>query len=97
MASTHENDPKKALHDIVNQEQILLTEIDIQVVLRLLVEKGIVTRDEVAKTREDVKNSPKRKPIWNELQKEKQLYQLGIDDPQAYLQALLKAKMNGGK
>ena len=97
MARTHETDPKKALEDILNQEQILLTEIDIQVVLRKKKKKGIVTRDEVAKTREDVKNSPKRKPIWNELQKEKQLYQLGIDDPQAYLQALLKAKMNGGK
>ena len=97
MPRTSEVDPKKALEDILNQEQILLTEIDIQVVLRLLVEKGIVTREEVVKTREDVKNSPKRKPLWDELQQEKQLYQMAIDNPQAYLQALLKAKMNGGK
>lgn len=43
---------------LVTQEGMLLNKIDIQMLLQLLVEKGIVTRDEVATKREYVSRQP---------------------------------------
>ena len=44
--------PEEALHELQVQETILKTAIDIQVVLRILVDREIVTREEVQKYRE---------------------------------------------
>ena len=47
--------PEEALHELQVQETILKTAIDVQVVLRILVDKEIVTREEVQKYREEVR------------------------------------------
>ena len=48
-----------ARKDLENKKLILDTAIDIQALLRLLVEKKIVTRDEVSRFRKEVRLSPK--------------------------------------
>lgn len=46
---------------LVAQEGMFLNKIDIQMLLQLLVEKGVVTREEVAAKREYVSSQPKYK------------------------------------
>ena len=88
--------PEEALHELQVQETILKTAIDVQVVLRILVDKEIVIREEVQKYREEVSNSPKYKIVIDDIQRQKAGFQAAKDNPQEYLQALLRAKMNGG-
>ena len=87
--------PEEALHELQVQETILKTAIDVQVALRILVDKKIVTREEVQKYREEVSNSPKYKIVIDDIQRQKAGFQAAKDNPQEYLQALLRAKMNG--
>ena len=87
--------PEEALHELQVQETILKTAIDVQVVLRILVDKEIVTREEVQKYRKEVSNSPKYKIVLDDIQKQKVGFQAAKDNPQDYLKALLRAKMNG--
>ena len=87
--------PEEALHELQVQETILKTAIDVQVVLRILVDKEIVTREEVQKYREEVSNSPKYKIVLDDIQRQKAGFQAAKDNPQEYLRALFKAKMNG--
>ena len=88
--------PEEALHELQVQETILKTAIDVQVALRILVDKEIVKREEVQKYREEVSNSPKYKIVIDDIQRQKAGFQAAKDNPQEYLQALLRAKMNGG-
>ena len=88
--------PEEALHELQVQETILKTAIDVQVALRILVDKEIVTREEVQKYREEVSNSPKYKIVIDDIQRQKAGFQAAKDNPQEYLQALLREKMNGG-
>ena len=48
------------------------------------------------KYREEVSNSPKYKIVIDDIQRQKAGFQAAKDNPQEYLQALLRAKMNGG-
>lgn len=82
--------PEEALHELQVQETILKTAIDVQVVLRILVDKEIATREEVQKYRED-----KYKIVLDDIKRQKAGFQAAKDNPQEYLQALLRAKMNG--
>lgn len=88
--------PEEALHELQVQEIILKTAIDVQVALRILVDKEIVTREEVQKYREEVSDSPKYKIVLDAIKRQKVGFQAAKDNPQEYLQALLRAKMNGG-
>lgn len=87
--------PEEALHELQVQETILKTAIDVQVVLRILVDKEIVTREEVQKYREEVSNSPKYKIVLDDIKRQKAVFQAAKDNHQEYLRALFKAKMNG--
>ena len=87
--------PEEALHELQVQETILKTAIDVQVALRILVDKEIVTREEVQKYREEVSNSPKYKIVIDDIQRQKIGFKAAKDNPQDYLKALFKAKMNG--
>ena len=83
--------PEEALHELQVQETILKTAIDVQVVLRILVDKEIATRE----YREEVRDSPKYKIVLDDIKRQKVGFQAAKDNPQEYLQALLRAKMNG--
>lgn len=63
--------------------------------MRILVDKEIVTREEVQKYREEVSNSPKYKIVLDDIKRQKVGFQVANDNPQDYLKALFKAKMNG--
>lgn len=87
--------PDEALHELMLQEQIVNSLVDSQTVLQLLVLKGIVTREEVIDMRNKVRNSPKYKPVIEDIERQKSGFQYAKDNPEEYLKALFKAKMNG--
>lgn len=87
--------PEEALQELLLQENILRSLIDVQAALRILVDKGIVTREEVQKYRNEVSNSPKYKVVMDDIQRQKEGFQAAKDNPQEYLQAIMRAKMNG--
>lgn len=87
--------PEEALQDLQVQETILNVAIDLQVLLRILVDKEIITREEVSEYRKEVRNSPKYKVVADDIQRQKIGFQAAKDNPQEYLQAILKAKMDG--
>lgn len=86
--------PEEALQELKLQQTIFDVAVDIQSLLRILVDKQIITREEVAKYREEVRNSPKYKPVLDGILKQTRGFQAAKDNPQEYLQALLRAKMN---
>lgn len=77
------------------QETILNVAIDVQVLLRILVYKEIITREEVAEYRKEVRNSPKYKVVADDIQRQKIGFTAVKDNPHEYLKAILKAKMDG--
>ena len=87
--------PEEALQELLLQENILRSLIDVQAALRILVDKGIVTREEVQKYRNEVSNSPKYKVVMDDIQRQKKAFQAAKDNAQEYLQAIMRAKMKG--
>ena len=96
--------PDEALHELQMQETIMKALVDVQVVLRILVDKEIVTREEVQKYRNEVKvnktspfkiESPKYKLVLDDIQRQKRGFQAAKDNPQEYLKAILNVKING--
>ena len=75
--------------DFQNKLMMLDTAVDVQVILQLLVQKEIVTREEVAEMREKVRNSSKYKA--SRATEELVLY---ANDPEARLKAMFDAKLN---
>lgn len=97
MAISNDNYYKtdEALHELMIQETIVNVAVDVQALLRILVEKEIITRGEVNHYREEVRNSPKYRPVIEDIQRQKSGFQAAKNNPQEYLKALFKAKMNG--
>lgn len=87
--------PDEALHELQTQETIMNIAVDIQTALQILVDKGIVKREEVAAYRERVRNSPKYKPVLEQIGRQKKAFQMAKENPQGYLEALFQAKMDG--
>jgi hypothetical protein len=97
MAVSNENyyKPEQALHELMTQQTIMDIAVDVQVLLRILVDKEIITREEVNQYRTEVRNSPKYKPVLDDIQRQREVFQAAKDNPQEYLKALFKAKMDG--
>lgn len=87
--------PEEALQELQIQETILNVAVDVQALLRILVDKEIITREEVKQYREEVRNSPKYKVVLDDIQRQKFGFQAAKNNPQEYLKAILKAKMDG--
>lgn len=87
--------PDEALHELMMQETIMNLAVDIQALLRILVDKSIITRDEMNKYRDEVRNSPKYKPTLDAIKREKEGFTVAKQNPEEYLRAILKAKMDG--
>lgn len=88
-------DPDEALHELMVQETIINVAVDVQMLLRILVDKDIITREEVNQYREEVRNSPKYRPVIEDIQRMKEGFQKAKTNPEKYFKAILKAKMNG--
>jgi hypothetical protein len=97
MAVSNDNlyKPEQALQELITQQTIVDCAVDIQMMLRILVDKGIITREEVKQYREEVKSSPKYKSVLDDIQRQREGFQVAKDNPQEYLKALFKAKMDG--
>ena len=87
--------PDEALHELQIQEAIMKVSVDVQAVLRILVDKKIITREEVQKYRNEVSNSPRYNLVLDDIQRQKRGFQAAKDNPQEYLKAIFNAKMNG--
>ncbi len=85
----------ESLEDLSNKELILKTAIDIQALLQLLVKNNIITKEDMDYQRKVVSNNGKYKASIDYIQQNKEMFQKAKDNPKEYLQALLKAKMNG--
>lgn len=87
--------PDRALHELMLQKTIVDVAVDIQATLRILVDKGLITREEVGRYREEVRDSPKYKPVIEEIQRQQEGFQAAKDDPRAHLRAIFEAKTKG--
>ena len=84
-----------ALNEI-NQKKLLLdVKVETQLILQLLVVKGIVTREEVSEMRNKVKNSSQYKPLYNYFEQAEQKANYYKTNPEQHLKDVLAAKMNG--
>ena len=89
------SDLDATLEDIKNKKLILDIGIDTQATLRILVDKGIVTRKEVQKYREEVRNSPKYFDSYQYLTQTLNEIIEYKNNPQKLLKAMIEAKMRG--
>lgn len=87
--------PDEAIQELLLQEQVVNQAVDVQVLLRILVDKEIITRDEVNQYRQEVRNSPKYSTTIAKIESQKKGFEAAKNNPQEYLKALLKAKMEG--
>lgn len=87
--------PDEALSRISEQEAMLKTAIDVQVVLQLLISKDIVTQEEIADMRLKVANLPTYKATLDKLKSERAAMEKAKANPEDYLKALFNAKING--
>ena len=87
--------PEQALKRITEQELQIPTKIDSQVVLQLLIAKGIVSIEEINDMRKKVSALPKYKTTLDSLLLEKQAMEAAINNSEEYLMALMNAKLNG--
>ena len=84
-----------AINEIQEKRAIVDAKIDSQVVLQLLVQKGIVTREEVEEMRGIVRNSSKYKSTIEYLDGAKEKAEYYLNNPQEHLKNLFNRKMNG--
>lgn len=95
LSNNSKYDMDNAMNEIQEKKLIVDAKIDTQVVLQILVQKGIVTREEVTEMRKTVSSSPKYKTTIDYLEEAKQKAQYYKDNPEEHLRSLLKAKMDG--
>lgn len=88
-------DMDTALSEINEKKLILDVKVETQVILQLLVQKGIVTREEVSTMRETVKNSPQYKPLYQYLEGAVDKAEYYKQNPQEHLKDIMNAKLNG--
>lgn len=81
--------------ELSDRKLILDIAVDIQTVLRLLVGKGIITRDEVNEVREKVRQSPKYKDAFTYIEQTEQQILKYENDPQSQLRDMFNMKLNG--
>ena len=84
---------QNAKTDIENKKLILNTAIDIQALLRLLVEKEIISKKEIDRFREEVRNSPKYRNSITYVEQTLEEIKYYENDPQALLKAIMKQKL----
>lgn len=87
--------PEQLKEDAYQKKLMVDTAVDIQCALQILIEKGITTKEELDIWRTRVRNMPKYKASYEMIQKLLEAADLYDKDPQAYLKAIMAAKLNG--
>lgn len=88
-------DMDTALNEINEKKLLLDVKVETQLILQLLVSKGIVTREEVSAMREKVKNSQNYKPLYEYFERAEQKAEYYKNNPEQHLKDVFAAKMNG--
>lgn len=88
-------DMDAALYEIKGKKVMVDTLAETQVILQILVAKGVITREEVTAMREKVRNSSGYKPLYDYLDMEEKKACYYMDNPEQHLRDLMEAKMNG--
>lgn len=83
--------------DIKMKLVILETAIDVQTILQLLVQKNIVTREEVENMRNIVRNSPKYKNTYIDIKQTLQELEKYKNDPTQVLKDMFSEKLKDNK
>lgn len=79
----------------INDKTILIkTAIDIQALLRLLIEKDIISKNEIDTKRKEVSSSPKYAGALQYIQEAEEEIQKYSADPQSLLKELFNRKLN---
>ena len=84
-----------ALNEINEKKLLLDVKVETQLILQLLVQKGIVSREEVSEMRNKVKNSPNYKPLYDYFDQGEQKANYYKANPEQHLKDVFAAKMNG--
>lgn len=87
--------PDQAIDELLLQKQVVDQAVDIQALLRILVDKQIITREEINQYRTEVRNSPKYSNTIDKISSQLKGFEQAQNNPEEYLKALLKAKMDG--
>lgn len=88
-------DMDSALNEINEKKLLLDVKVETQLILQLLVSKGITTREEVSAMREKVKKSPNYKPLYEYFEQAEQKANYYKNNPEQHLKDVFAAKMNG--
>ena len=88
-------DMDTALNEINEKKLLLDVKVETQLILQLLVSKGIATREEVSSMREKVRNSPNYKPLYEYFEMAEQKAEYYKNNPEQHLKDVFAAKMNG--
>lgn len=88
------SDLKSAQKDIENKKLILDIAIDTQALLRLLVEKDVITKEEMNQFRQEVKESPKYRNSILYIEQTLTEIEHYKSDPQALLREMMRQKAN---
>ena len=88
-------DMDQAANELMFQENILNALIETQTILQLLVQKNIVSREEVANMRNKVRSQGKYKSSYEYIQNAKVNVEYYKQNPEQHLRDVLKAKMDG--
>ena len=85
----------KAEKEINDTRLLIDLKVETQVLLQLLVSKGIVTREEVQSMRETVKRQPQYKAVYDYLDQSKKTAEYYQQNPEQHLKDIMNAKLNG--
>ena len=92
------SNPERTLEQLKDRLLIVETAIDVQVILQLLVAKGVITREEVENMRTIVTNNDKRlAPTMKWLTQGINEINKAVQDPQWALNEMFKQKFNKDK
>lgn len=85
--------PQTLIEDAAKDMFIIETAIELAAFIELFKAKGFVSEVELRPFREKLRENPKFKNFYDEVKARIEAGKLYKDDPQAYLQMLMKAKM----
>jgi len=88
-------DLDQSKQELIQMEAIFNTQVDTQVILQLLMDKGICTREEIQQHRSRVKLMPKFKATDDYLKQTLDSVGYYKKNPEQHLKDIFKAKMEG--
>lgn len=94
ISESNYSDPNAALQEIHQQQAMVASAIDTQVCLQLMVQRGLVSQQEIADMRLKVANLPKYKVTLDQLIQEESMMQAAKAHPNEYTSALLRHKVD---